>query len=170
MKFLRLTIAALLAAACNGEKAPDPAPVATPAAPVYQQSWFTGGDAAPSLELHETQYGLHGRLVDPLGKSYPVRAISRTETGLTFTAPSLDAVFNATPWAETLFEPGTGDRQFFNLKRYCSGRLARTGVAHIDALADDTLSQPDAYFSHRHAVKAGERDCGRNMTGIMLLG
>ena len=95
MKRYGIALAALLAAACNGEKAPDPAPVATPAAPVYQQSWFTGGDAAPSLELHETQYGLHGRLVDPLGKSYPVRAISRTEAGLTFTAPSLDAVFNA---------------------------------------------------------------------------
>jgi copper oxidase (laccase) domain-containing protein len=44
------------------------------------------------------------------------------------------------------------------------------GVGHIDALADDTLTQQDDYFSHRHSVKAGERDCGRNMTGIMLLG
>ena len=60
--------------------------------------------------------------------------------------------------------------QFFDLKRYCSGRLARMGVGHIDALADDTLTQQDDYFSHRHSVKAGERDCGRNMTGIMLLG
>lgn len=81
-----------------------------------------------------------------------------------------DAVLNATPWAETLFVPGEGDRQFFDLKRYCLGRLARTGVAHMDALADDTLTQPDTYFSHRHSVKNGDRDCGRNMTGIMLLG
>lgn len=81
-----------------------------------------------------------------------------------------DAVLDKTPWAETLFEPGQGDRQFFDLKRYCAGRLARTGVAHIDALTDDTLTQPDDYFSHRHAVKSGDRDSGRNMTGIMLLG
>ncbi len=80
-----------------------------------------------------------------------------------------DAVLNATPWAETLFIPGEGDRQFFDLKRYCLGRLARLGVAHTDALDDDTLTQPEEYFSHRHSVKTGERDCGRNMTGIMLL-
>jgi YfiH family protein len=80
-----------------------------------------------------------------------------------------DAVMNATPWAEQLFEPGTGDRQFFDLKRYCLGRLARLGVAHMDALEDDTLSRPDEYFSHRRAVKAGDRDCGRNMTAIVLV-
>ena len=81
-----------------------------------------------------------------------------------------DAVLDKTPWAETLFEAGEGDRQFFDLKRYCLGQLARLGVAHMDALADDTLTQPESYFSHRHSVKAGDRDCGRNMTGIMLLG
>jgi YfiH family protein len=80
-----------------------------------------------------------------------------------------DAVMNATPWAEHLFAPGSGDRQFFDLKRYCLGRLTRLGVAHMDALADDTLTQPDEYFSHRRAVKAGERDCGRNMTAIVLV-
>lgn len=82
----------------------------------------------------------------------------------------VDAVLDKTPWAETLFEPGAGDRQFFDLKRYCAGRLARMGVAHVDALTDDTLTQQDAYFSHRHSVKSGERDCGRNMSAIVLLG
>jgi YfiH family protein len=80
-----------------------------------------------------------------------------------------DAVLDATAWAETLFTPGEGDRQFFDLKRYCLGRLARLGVGHMDALADDTLTQPEDYFSHRASVKAGQRDCGRNITGIMLL-
>jgi copper oxidase (laccase) domain-containing protein len=81
----------------------------------------------------------------------------------------VDAVLDASPWAEHLFEPGDGDRQFFDLKRFCLGKLARLGVAHMDALADDTLTQPADYFSHRASVKAGQRDCGRNMTGIMLL-
>ena len=80
-----------------------------------------------------------------------------------------DAVLDASPWAETLFEAGGGDRQFFDLKRYCLGRLARLGVGHMDALTDDTLTQPEDYFSHRASVKAGQRDCGRNITGIMLL-
>lgn len=80
-----------------------------------------------------------------------------------------DAVMKTTPWAENLFDPGKGDRQFFDLKRYCAGRLARLGVAQTDALADDTLTQPEFYFSHRASVKNGDRDCGRNMTGIMLV-
>lgn len=80
-----------------------------------------------------------------------------------------DAVLDATPWAEHLFAAGQGDRQYFDLKRYCLGRLARLGVCHMDALADDTLTQPEDYFSHRASVKAGQRDCGRNITGIMLL-
>lgn len=99
MKRWALMSAALMLAACNGEKAPDPAPAAT-AAPVYKETWFSGGDAAPTLQLHETKYGLHGRLTDPLGKSYPVRAISQTETGLTFTVPSLDAVLTTTKTPE----------------------------------------------------------------------
>jgi YfiH family protein len=80
-----------------------------------------------------------------------------------------EAVLNATPWAEHLFESGQGDRKHFDLKRYCLSRLARLGIAHMDALADDTLTQPDRYFSHRRAVKAGERDCGRNMSAIVLV-
>lgn len=82
----------------------------------------------------------------------------------------VEAVLQVTPWAEHLFAPGENDRQFFDLKRYCLGRLARLGVAHMDALADDTLTQPGLFFSHRASVKAGDRDCGRNMTGIMLVG
>ncbi len=81
----------------------------------------------------------------------------------------IEDVLKITPWAEILFEPGSGDRQFFDLKRYAQARLARLGVSHIDALADDTLTAPDLYFSHRRAVKAGDRDCGRNMSAIMLI-
>lgn len=90
---------ALALAACNGEKAADPAPAA-PAAPVYKESWFSGGDAAPTLQLHETKDGLHGRLIDPLGKVYPVRSISQSETGLTFVVPALDAAWTATKTPE----------------------------------------------------------------------
>ena len=81
----------------------------------------------------------------------------------------VEAVLSSTPWAEHLFQPGTGDRQQFDLKRYCLGRLTRLGIAHMDAMVDDTLTMPDLYFSHRRAVKAGDRDCGRNMSAIMLL-
>jgi len=81
----------------------------------------------------------------------------------------VDAVLDASAWAEFLFEPGAGDRQHFDLKGYARGRLTRLGVAHVDSLADDTLTQPELYFSHRRAVRAGEPDCGRNISAIMLL-
>lgn len=81
----------------------------------------------------------------------------------------VDTVLDASSWAEHLFAAGAGDRQQFDLKGYCAGKLARLGVAHIDALADDTLSDPDAYFSYRRAVKTREPDCGRNISAITLV-
>lgn len=81
----------------------------------------------------------------------------------------VDAVLDATPWAEHLFIPGTGDRQHFDLKRYLLGRLARLGVAHSEALADDTLTAQDDWFSYRGANVAGQRECGRNLSAIALL-
>ncbi|MEQ1783807.1 MAG: alpha/beta hydrolase, partial [Hyphomonadaceae bacterium] len=99
MKRWAIMSAALVLSACNGEKAVAPTPAA-PAAPVYKETWLSGGDAAPTLQLHETQYGLHGRIIDPLGKAYPLRSISQTETGLTFAVPALDAVLTATKTPE----------------------------------------------------------------------
>jgi len=81
----------------------------------------------------------------------------------------VDAVLDATPWAEHLFVPGSGDRQHFDLKRYVLGRLARMGVAHAEALADDTLAEQDDWFSYRGANAAGQKECGRNLSGIVLL-
>jgi hypothetical protein len=62
--------------------------------------------------------------------------------------------------------PG-GDRQFFDLKRYCLERHP-SGSSPYDALADDTLTSRSS-ISHRRAVKAGDRDCGRNMSAIVLV-
>jgi YfiH family protein len=81
----------------------------------------------------------------------------------------VDKVLDASPWAETLFEPGAGDRQQFDLKRYALGKLGRLGVAQADALADDTLTDHDGYFSNRWAVRNKEPDYGRNISAIMLL-
>ncbi len=81
----------------------------------------------------------------------------------------IDAVLDVSPWAETLVAPGEDDRSHFDLKRYCLGRLARLGVAHMDALADDTLTDADGYFSYRRSKQAQESDCGRNLSAIMLV-
>lgn len=81
----------------------------------------------------------------------------------------VEKVLDASPWAEPLFDAGAGDRQQFDLKRYALGKLSRLGVAHVDALADDTLSDPAGYFSSRRASQNGEPDYGRNLSAIMLL-
>jgi polyphenol oxidase len=80
-----------------------------------------------------------------------------------------DAVLHASAWAEHLFERGAGDRQHFDLKGYVQGRLARMGVAQIDALSEDTLTMSDRYFSHRRAVKSGDPEAGRNISAITLV-
>lgn len=121
-----------------------------------------GGVIESTVELMAALGADPGKTVAGIG---PCLSQASFEVG-----PDLEeAVLNATPWADQLFEPGEGDRKFFDLKRYCLGRLARLGVSHMDALANDTLTQPGRYFSHRRAVKAGERDCGRNMSAIVLV-
>ncbi|MEZ5938120.1 MAG: peptidoglycan editing factor PgeF [Hyphomonadaceae bacterium] len=81
----------------------------------------------------------------------------------------VDRVLDISPWAETMFEPGDGDRSHFDLKKYLAGRMTRLGMSRVDALADDTLAEPDRYFSHRGAQKRGEPTAGRNLSVIMLL-
>lgn len=81
----------------------------------------------------------------------------------------MDAVLAASDWAEGLFSPGDGDRSFFDLKSYILRRMARWGVGSSEALADDTLTQPDVYFSYRGSQKRGDPDYGRNLSVITLL-
>ena len=63
--------------------------------------------------------------------------------------PSKSAPISPTPCStqrrgpKHLFEPGAGDRQFFDLKRYCLGRLARAG------------RRPHGRAGRRHAHPAG---------------
>ncbi len=81
----------------------------------------------------------------------------------------VDAALEASPWAETLLAPGKDDRQHFDLKRYILGRAARAGVAHLEALAGDTLTEPNRYFSYRLSKSSGEKDTGRNLSAIALV-
>jgi hypothetical protein len=80
-----------------------------------------------------------------------------------------EAVLSATPWAEHLFESTQTDRKHFDLRGYLLGQLMRMGVAHMEALSEDTLTEPGLYFSHRGSITRGEPASGRNLSAITLL-
>ncbi len=88
MKRLGMLLAAMAAtAACSQEQAAAP----PPPAPTYAETWLSGGEARWVLNIHETQNGLAGRLIDATGRIYPLRSIVKSDTALSFIVPALDA-------------------------------------------------------------------------------
>ena len=49
-------------------------------------------------------------------------------------------------------------------------RLAAAGLGQVEALGEDTYSQPERFFSYRRATHRGEADYGRQVTLIALPG
>lgn len=83
--------------------------------------------------------------------------------------PDLKAPFvRKHSWCEPLFAPGHEDRSQFDIWGFCEGVLLRCGVKSIDCVREDTLSQPERYFSNRYRVSHGLSDYGRNGSVIML--
>lgn len=68
------------------------------------------------------------------------------------------------------FAPGRAGHAQFDLEAYVAHRLEAAGIRTIDALHEDTLSQPDRFFSFRRATLAGEADYGRQISLIALPG
>ena len=96
MKRLSMLLVFAVTTACSEQKAAVPAPPVAPPAPVYSESWFTDGAGASMLSIHQTQYGLAGRLMDTTGKFYPVRNLVMSDTAMSFIAPALEATWTAT--------------------------------------------------------------------------
>jgi YfiH family protein len=71
---------------------------------------------------------------------------------------------------ERFFTPGRAGHVQFDLEAYVAHRLEAAGIATVDALGEDTLSQPDRFFSFRRATLAGEADYGRQISLIALPG
>jgi YfiH family protein len=72
------------------------------------------------------------------------------------------------PEHERFFTPGREGRHQFDLEGFVLSRLAAAGLARIEALGEDTYSQPDRFFSYRRATHRGEADYGRQMALIAL--
>jgi YfiH family protein len=60
------------------------------------------------------------------------------------------------------------DRRQFDLEAFVLSRLAAAGLRRIEALGEDTYSQPDRFFSYRRATHRGEPDYGRQISLIAL--
>jgi polyphenol oxidase len=151
----------VLAADCAPVLAVDPHAAVIGAA---HAGWrgATAGVADAMIDAMQALGADPGRIVAAIG---PCLSQASFEVG-----PDLvDAVLEASPWAEPFFTPGAGGRSQFDLKAYLSGRLARSGVGHVEALAEDTLTQPEHYFSYRGARAANQADYGRNLSAIVLL-
>ncbi|HEX6142476.1 MAG TPA: peptidoglycan editing factor PgeF [Geminicoccaceae bacterium] len=84
--------------------------------------------------------------------------------------PDLEAeVLAADPGSGSHFERlPDGDRLRFDLKGYVLRRLARAGVGRTMALAEDTLAEPDRFFSSRRTRRAGGERFGLLLSVIAL--
>ena len=88
----------------------------------------------------------------------------------------VDSVFYQTFLAQsaayhTFFTEGDTPLKFyFDLPSFVRFRLYNCGVTKIDDVAEDTVSQPEKFFSFRRATQQGENDYGRELSVICLHG
>ncbi|MAP94851.1 MAG: polyphenol oxidase [Ponticaulis sp.] len=71
-------------------------------------------------------------------------------------------------WAESCFTAGDGDRSWFDIWSFCERILSDCGIKSVESLGEDSLTQPNRYFSNRYCVKHKLSDYGRNASVIML--
>jgi YfiH family protein len=74
----------------------------------------------------------------------------------------------ADPEHERFFSLGREGHHQFDLEGFVLARLAAAGLTRIEALGEDTYSQPDRFFSYRRATHRAEPDYGRQIALIAL--
>ena len=74
----------------------------------------------------------------------------------------------ADPEHERFFSPGRAGHHQFDLEGFVVSRLAAAGLGRIEALGEDTYSQPGRFFSYRRATHRREPDYGRQISLIAL--
>ena len=74
----------------------------------------------------------------------------------------------ADPEKERFFSLGREGHHQFDLEGFVVSRLAEAGLSRIEALGEDTYSQPDRFFSYRRGTHAGEPTYGRQISLIGL--
>ena len=74
------------------------------------------------------------------------------------------------PENDRFFTPGREGHHQFDLEAYVVHRLAAAGLRTVEALGEDTYSQPDRFYSFRRATHRNEPDYGRQISLISLTG
>jgi polyphenol oxidase len=69
---------------------------------------------------------------------------------------------------ERFFSPRREGHHLFDLEGFILSRLAAAGLTWIEAMGEDTYSQPERFFSYRRATHRGEPDYGRQVSLIAL--
>lgn len=72
------------------------------------------------------------------------------------------------PADERFFVEGPTGKPHFDLETYVVTRLASAGIGRVEALGEDTYSQPDRFFSYRRATHRAEPSYGRQISLIGL--
>ena len=120
-----------------------------------------GGVAEATIAAMETLGARRSRIVAAIG---PCIARASYEVDDAFGARFMAADRDSGQF----FAAGRAGHMHFDLEAYVAYRLAAGGIARVDRLSEDTLSQPDRFFSYRRATLAGEADYGRQISLIAL--
>jgi YfiH family protein len=121
-----------------------------------------GGVLESTVEAMEGLGAARGNLVAGIGPAIAQRSY---EVGPDYPAPFLAEDEDN----RDLFCPSRRQGHFhFDLKGYVARRLARLGLASVQALPCDTCAEDRRFFSYRRACLRGETDYGRGLSVICL--
>lgn len=82
--------------------------------------------------------------------------------------PFLRRFAEVDPGHERFFSLGREGHHQFDLEGFVLSRLAAAGLGRVEALGEDTYSQPERFFSYRRSTHRGEADYGRQIALIAL--
>jgi hypothetical protein len=120
-----------------------------------------GGVVEATVALMEALGAERGRIAAAVGPCIARRSYEVDESFLRRFA-------EADPENERFFALGREGHHQFDLEGFVLSRLAAAGLARIEALGEDTYSQPERFFSYRRATHRGEADYGRQISLIAV--
>jgi YfiH family protein len=120
-----------------------------------------GGVVEATVAAMELRGARRGRIAAAVGPCIARRSYEVDEAFLRRFA-------EADPEHERFFSPGREGHHQFDLEGFVLARLAAAGLTRVEAMGEDTYSQPDRFFSYRRATHRGEADYGRQVSLIAL--